>query len=487
MRDGATGNPPVLAIIGAGITGLSAAYYAYRTARERGLELRIKLIERGAQLGGKIHTLRKEGFVIEKGPDSFLSRKLPILELTRDIGFEDELVPLDPNHKKTYILHHGRFHRIPPGMVMGIPTEMAPFITTGLLSPAGKARAALDLVLSKRKETGDESLGHFLERRLGREVLQHIAEPLLGGIYAGDVYKLSLRATFPQFHAIEKKYRSLVLGMKASRGQSESGGTLPPLARESMFLSYRHGLSSLAARLEQELEGKVDILRETKVRSIRRSAAGSEIDLEEAGGMLRSISAGAVVVTLPAYAIPELFPDIPQTQELLRIPFVSVANIALAYDRAAVGHPLDGSGFVIPRTEAAFMTACTWTSSKWKHVAPEGKALIRCYVGRSGEEQWQSLSDDELVGRVREELARLMGIRSEPSFFEVTRLMHSMPQYPVGHLELINRVRDALNADAEGRKRVWLAGGSFEGVGLPDCIRQGRDAAKEAVQALTLR
>ncbi|WP_166238872.1 protoporphyrinogen oxidase [Paenibacillus turpanensis] len=469
-----------LVIVGGGITGLSAAFYAKQAAARSGAKIRIVLIEKAPRLGGKIHTLRRDGFVIEKGPDSFLSRKLPILELTRDLNFDSELVPLDPNNKKTYILHHGKLHRIPPGTMMGIPTEVGPFVLTGLLSLAGKLRAGLDLVLPRRNEDSDESLGHFLERRLGREVLQHVAEPLLGGIYAGDVYKLSLRATFPQFQQLEKKYRSLILGMKAGKTTSNEGTKLPELARQSAFLSYGRGLESLSDRLIEELQG-IELWTGTQVMRIDTDPSGGKKLEYKRGEERGELLADGVIVTLPAYAVPELFPSVPAVAELEQIPYVSVANVAIAFDRSQLKHPLDASGFVIPRTEGTFMTACTWTSSKWSHVAPKDKALIRCYVGRTGEEEWQQMDDQAIVQRVRGELKHLMGIDAEPLFYEVTRLMNSMPQYPVGHLDRLRKIRAALNPDGV---QIWLAGGAYEGVGLPDCIRQGRDAARDAVSRI---
>ena len=204
--------PKKVVVVGGGITGLSAAFYAQKFFREKNLPLELTVVEKSETLGGKIQTLRKDGFIIERGPDSFLSRKTPILDITKDLNMEDQLVALNPKAKKTYIIKKGKLHTMPQGLILGIPTEVAPFVTTGLISPLGKLRAGMDLLLKKREENTDESLGQFIERRLGKEVLDSIAEPLLAGIYAGDTRQLSLRATFPQFHGIEKKYRSMILG-----------------------------------------------------------------------------------------------------------------------------------------------------------------------------------------------------------------------------------------------------------------------------------
>ncbi|QGQ95379.1 protoporphyrinogen oxidase [Paenibacillus psychroresistens] len=468
--------PKNIVILGGGITGLSAAFYVQRFFREHNLPITITLIEQSAGLGGKISTLHKAGFVIEKGPDSFLARKLPMIELTQELGLEDQLVATNPQAKKTYILHQGQLHRMPAGLMLGIPTQFMPLIKTGLLSLKGKARAGLDLLIPKRKENMDESLGGFLERRLGREVVEHIAEPLLAGIYAGDTYKLSLQATFPQFQSAERNYGSLIKGMLANKKNAPKSAETIAVAKNSMFLSYRNGLSTIIDGLISALAGTSLITNQTAT-SVQAIDQGYEISL--ASG--QRIAADAVIVALPAFAAAKLLPQISQVKALSEIPYVSVANVILAFDHKDIGHELDGSGFLVPRREGRFITACTWTSAKWKHTAPNEKVLLRCYVGRSGDEGWIALSDDEIVKRVRNDLQQILGIVEEPAFYEVTRLLNSMPQYPVGHLQTIKAARNQLNAVMP---HVFLAGAAYQGVGLPDCIRQGKEAAQQVVNSL---
>jgi protoporphyrinogen/coproporphyrinogen III oxidase len=468
-----------IVIVGGGITGLSTAFYVNKFLRETGQEAEVQLLEKSSRLGGKIETLHRDGFVIEKGPDSFLARKLPIVDLSRELGLEDQLTGTNPNAKKTYVLHQGKLHRMPQGLVLGIPTEWSPFLKSGLISPAGKARAAMDLLLPKRTDSSDESLGRFIERRLGREVLENIAEPLLAGIYAGDTFKLSLAATFPQFRAVEQKKRSLILGMIANRKEGQALPGLPPAAMNSVFLTYKNGLSTLVERLKEEL---ADItVTGQGVQALRRRTngrAGYVLELDGEGGI---IEADSVVLTLPAPAAGRLLSQLPESAHLANINYVSVANVIMAFEETDIPRPLDGTGFVIPRKEGTTITACTWTSSKWLHSAPPGKVLLRCYVGRSGEEQWANWSDEELLSKVTADLRQLHGIEAAPLFSEITRLPYSMPQYPVGHLDALRRFRDRMAADMPG---VYAAGAAFEGVGLPDCIRQGRDAAKQAVAHL---
>lgn len=466
-------------VVGGGISGLSAAFYLKSALANRHVEADIHIVEKSDLFGGKIRTLHRDGFVIEQGPDSFLARKLPMIELTRDLGLEDELTGTNPKANKTYIVHKGKLHRMPPGLSLGVPTEMKPFFKTGLISPLGKARAAMDLFLPVRKEEGDEAVGQFFERRLGKEVLRHIAEPILAGIYAGDTYNLSLEATFPQFHQLERKYGSLIKGMAASKQNppivSPLTELIPAQARSSVFLTYRQGLVTVLGGLRNALQDTTDI--KAEVVGLERENDKYELLLDEG----EKLEADAVILAMPARAMAPLLNHLEEARWLGDMEYVSVANVVLAYDKDALSHPLDGSGFVIPRTEGRFITACTWTSSKWLHTAPKGKALIRCYVGRAGDQEWMQLSDEEIISRVRHDMSELMGIRETPLFVELTRLNHSMPQYTVGHMDRIRQLRDRLSTAMPG---TFVAGAAFEGVGIPDCVRQAKEAAHAAASYL---
>jgi oxygen-dependent protoporphyrinogen oxidase len=468
---------PNVMIIGGGITGLTAAYYLQKQLKQDGWNARISVVEQSNSFGGKIRTLERDGFIIEKGPDSFLARKRPVIDLTRELGLEHELRGQNPKAKKTYILHHGKLHRMPPGLVLGIPTKWTPFMKTGLISPLGKIRAAMDTLLPKREGKSDESLGHFLERRLGKEVLEHIAEPLLAGIYAGDTHALSLQATFPQFKEMEQNKRSLILGMMASKNKAAAENTdLPPAAQNSIFLTYKKGLQTLVNALVQAL-ADADLRTGESVKAIHRLENRIEVAFEDG----HSEIVDGVILTTPAYQAAKLLADLPASGKLKKINYVSVANVIMAFDLKDIPMTMDGSGFLIPRKEARTITACTWTSAKWLHTAPEGKVLLRCYVGRSGEEDWVNWEDQELVQRVRKDIAELMGIHAEPQFVEITRMPHSMPQYPVGHLDLVREFRSAL---AEAIPGVYITGAGFHGVGIPDCIRQGKEASQQLTRYL---
>ncbi len=465
-----------LLIVGGGISGLSAAYYAWKHSLNQNVKLEITLVEKSKTLGGKIQTLHRDGFIIERGPDSFLARKTPIIELTKELGLEGELTATNPAAKKTYILNKKRFHRIPPGLILGIPTKILPFIRTSLISPLGKARAALDIILPARKDQTDESLGSFLERRLGSEVLNNIAEPLLAGIYAGDTHTLSLQSTFPQFQQLENKYRSLIIGMVQSRKRTASTVQLPDPIKDSMFLTYKKGLKTLVDALIDRLES-VELITEINVEAISKS--GSEYEVTFSNGV--AWKGEAIILAIPSYQAGKLLNKLSSSETLDQLPYVSVANIIMAYEASEIVHPLDGTGFVVPKTEGRFITACTWTSSKWLHTSPSDKILLRCYMGRSGQEDWIHLSDEEIENKVRLEIKEIMGIEAKPLFVEVTRWRNSMPQYAVGHLERIRNVRNHVSRDYPG---IRLTGSSYEGVGLPDCIQQGKEASKQTLEYL---
>lgn len=464
-----------IVIIGGGISGLSSAFYVRQEAKRRGMELQVTIVDGAPKLGGKIHTLERDGFVIEKGPDSFLSRKLPIIDLAKELGLEGELTATNPAAKKTYIMHRRKLHPMPPGMMLGIPTEIGPFVKSGLISWRGKLRALMDLFIPPSKSTEDETLGGFMERRVGKEVMRRIAEPLLAGIYAGDLKKLSLRATFPQFLESERKHGSLIKGMlhnrkAAAAAAAKTGG--------STFLTFRSGLSTLVRALDEALP---DVERRlgVKVTAIHRLEDG-EYEVELADG--ERLEADRIIVTAPAFAAAELLKPLADCEELRAIRYVSVANVVLAYDKKQFGLAFDGTGFVVPRSEGLHITACTWTSTKWLHTSPSDKVLLRCYVGHSEDQESVKLPDKELIAAVRADIRSVLGVTAEPLFTEITRLNRSMPQYPLGHVERMRELRGRLREQLPG---VWVTGAAFDGVGLPDCIRQGKEAAAIVIDELS--
>lgn len=457
-------------ILGGGITGLTATFYLQKEADEKKLPIEVTLIEATHRLGGKMQTIVKDGFVIEKGPDSFLARKKSASRLAKMIGIEDTLVSNTAG--KSYILVHGRLHPMPSGAVMGIPTKLTPFITTGLFSFPGKMRAAADFVLPRSKVQQDESLGQFFRRRLGNEVVENLIEPLISGIYASDIDQMSLMATFPNFYQIEQKYRSLILGIKKgmpmNKKPKSNGGD-----KKGIFLTPRGGLQSFIDALEKKI-GPDSILKGYRVQKVEKTEAGYNIILNNQ----KVLTADAVISALPHRVLPSVFSDYPFFDKFKDVPSTSVATVALAFPKEAIKKDINGTGFVVSRNSDFSITACTWIHKKWPHACPEGKVLLRCFVGRPGDEAIVDLSDDQIIKSVLEDVNKTMNITMEPEFSIVSRWKNAMPQYTVGHLERLSTVLSQADQKLPG---IFFAGSSFHGLGIPDCIDQGEEAVKKVI------
>lgn len=458
-------------VIGGGITGLTTAYYLQKTIQKEQLSCDVLLVEASHKLGGKFQTVYKDGFTIERGPDSFLERKMSAQELAVEVGLKEELV--NNTAGRAFVLANEKLHPMPKGAVMGIPTKIGPFITTDLFTIQGKMRAAADLVMPRSNVSGDQSLGRFFRRRLGDEVVENLVEPLLSGIYAGDIDRLSLMSTFPQFYHAEQKYRSLILGMKNTMPSA------PPKTvsekNQGIFLTLKGGLESLVKAIEEKLETD-SILKGTRVVSITENESqGYKLELNNGN----CLEADSVVIALPHFALADLFPDNSVIQELKGMPATSVATVAMAFNAEDVDDHLDGTGFVVSRNSDYTITACTWTHKKWPHTTPEGKVLLRCYVGRAGEETVVDLSDEEIEKIVLADLKRTMNLTAKPNFSIVSRWKQSMPQYTVGHKERIDKIKSNFKENMPG---VFIAGSSYEGLGIPDCIDQGKAAVEEVLQ-----
>lgn len=463
-----------IAIIGGGMTGLTAALYLQKEIEKETIDAEYVLYEADNRLGGRIQTDYTDGFVIEQGPDSFLARKTSMSELANDIGLGEDLVD---NHSGSFILHQHRLYPMPEGAVMGIPTQWLPFIKTGLFSPIGKARAAFDLVLPRTtKGEEDQSLGHFFRKRLGNEVVDHLIEPLLSGIYAGNIDRLSLQATFPQFQQMESKYRSLIFGMKTSmakKGSASPASKGKKAKSKGMFLTYRGGLQSMVDRLEEKLISE----------QVKKDHALVKIEKEDERYRLvfqngTEDLVDRVLLTTPHQQAYSLFKEHDFVAPLGNIPSTSVATIALAYPKEAIKQDIDGTGFVVSKKTNYTITACTWTHKKWVHSAPEGYALLRAYVGKSGDDAIVGESDEVILNKVKSDLDHIMKIEGEPLFYRIKRWKESMPQYEVDHLAKIESVRTGLSNQYPG---VKLVGASYNGIGLPDCIDQGKKAVAELV------
>lgn len=450
-----------IAIIGGGIAGLSAGFYVQKAADEKQLDAAPVIFEATDRLGGKFNTLRHDGFVIERGPDSFLKRKPAALGLARDLGLEPQLVANKTG--KSYILHKGQLHLIPPGSVMGVPGDFTSFLASDLLSDEGKARVFEELLLPPMEAFEDISVGEFFEKRLGRELVSRIIEPLLSGVYGGNLNRLSLEATLPQFKAIATQHGHL---LQAVHGKASG-------KRTSQFATLSGGLSTFTEKIVASLHGK--LMRNTAIDSIEQ--VGKTIRLHAAG---YTIDADALVFAAPLREAQDLLPELQTLRLAPRDADSGMTTLSLAYDQTAVQINQQGTGFVSSDRGAGHIAAATWTHLKWPHTAPQGKALLRVFYGHYPDWNPQTISDEALAQKAIHDLNAIDGlsVSSKPDFFVVTHMPDSMPQYGVGQKAWLKQL------EAERSRKypnIYFAGMAYDGVGIPDVIRQGKQAAQSAL------
>jgi oxygen-dependent protoporphyrinogen oxidase len=479
-----------IVIVGGGISGLAAAHRLFElqsqassaNASEHPLE--VILLEASERLGGTVRTQRREGFLLEGGPDSFISEKPAALELAKRLGLAGRIIGTNEQHRRSFVVRGGRLRPTPEGFQLLAPSRMLPFLTTDIFTWRGKARMALDLLLPRRKSANgdDESLAAFVRRRFGQEALERMAQPMVGGIYTADPESLSLRATMPRFLEMERQHRSLILSMWKAGRKSESDarhGRGASGARYSLFLSFDEGVQVLTDALAARLpEGAARL--NTKVESLKLDPPAHEGEpprwiLKTSGG--QTIIADALCLALPAYAAARLLRDVDDAlaDELDAIPYASTATVNLAYKRADIPHALEGFGFVVPFVERRATLACTFSSVKFANRAPEGHALLRAFVGGALQPEMFDLDEERMTEAVRRDLRDLLGIESPPLFAHVEKWPRSMAQYHLGHIERLSRIR----AHLQNLPTLALCGNAYEGAGLPDCIRSGETSAEE--------
>ena len=459
-----------VAVIGGGISGLTLAYELNKLKKSANPELDITVFEQGNSPGGTVETERRDGFILEKGPDSFITDKPYALELSRELGLENELLGTNAGNRRSFILRGTKLIPVPEGFYLITPTKLMPFALSGLFSPLGKLRMACEPFVPRRTETSDESIGSFIRRRFGREALERVGQPMLAGIYTGDPDILSLAATMPRFRDLEARYGSVLVGsMRASRARSAEAASGP---RYSLFMSYRNGMQTLTDRLAASLGGAA--LR-TGVGVVRVAR-----ELVEGGWSVR-LSDGsserfdALCLALPAWASAELMRETaPRLADSLGlIGYESVFTANFGFERAQISHPLDGFGFVVPRTEGRALIACTFADRKFSGRAPEGRVLLRAFAGGAFGREYLKLDDRALEQRLLADLREVLGISGEPLVTLGRRYTRAMVQYSVGHLETVA----AIEAEAAKLEGLTLAGSAYRGVGIPDCIRDAREKA----------
>lgn len=457
-------------IVGGGITGLAAAHALLTDPRSRALGVACTVVERDGRLGGKLHTVHLHGCLVETGPDSFLTAKPAAADLCHALGLGDRLIGTLPG-RAVFVASRGRLHPLPDGLAMGVPGRLLPILRTTLLSPAEKARLGLDLVLPRGRSGRDESVGALIRRRLGSAAVERLAGPLLAGIYAGDADALSARATFPQLLEWEATQRSLILAALAQRRNGPAG-------QGPLFQSLVGGMGELVQALTGALRGARLATGRAVSGLVPGDSATYTVVLEDG----TRLAADAVLLATPAFVAADLLaPLVPSAAaHLRRIPYASTASVTLGYRQNAVRRPLPGHGFVVAQSEPLQITACTCLSAKWPHRAPPDLIVLRCYLGAAGREAIVERDDAELVSAARTDLRAILALDAAPVFSHVARWPKAMPQYLPGHLERLDLIVSAIRV----LPRIALAGAGYRGVGIPDCIRQGADAARSLLAAL---
>jgi oxygen-dependent protoporphyrinogen oxidase len=471
-------------VIGGGISGLSTAYYLQEEAARSELDVEVILIEKEKRFGGCIVTEKMDGFIIEGGPDCFLSEKPWTIQLCEELGLGDRLLGTNEANRRVFILSRGKLHELPEGFMLMIPTSLTPFLKSTLISLPGKLRMAMDLFLPRKRSLEDESLAQFVKRRLGNEALEKIAEPLVAGIHAGTPETMSLSSTFPRFIQLEEEYRSLILGMLARRKMAADFAQKGSGRKRTMFMTLMDGMMELTETLRTRLDRR-SLLSDKKVIRINRIRDTAflnnptyEVNLESG----ETLGADCVVLATPTYITAELLQGLAETlsEVFLSIPYVSTATISLAYRQAEIHHPLDGFGFVIPRAEKRKIMASTWTSVKFSHRSPSDSVLLRAFVGGAQKESLVGLDDGVIIDIVRKELMDIMGITAHPTITWIYRWDKAMPQYTLGHAQRLSHLEKELLR----YPGLYLTGCAYRGIGISDCIHDGKLTAERVLKFL---
>ncbi len=464
-----------VAIIGGGISGLAAAHRMGELAPQ----VEVALFERRDRLGGVLETVHEDGYQVETSADNFITTVPWGVDLCKRLGLADDLVQTNPAFRRTFVVRRGRLHKLPDGFLMMAPTRMWPLAVTPILSPLGKLRAGLEYVIPPRRGDDDESMAAFVRRRLGREAFERLVEPLVSAVYAADMEKLSVLATLPRFRDMEREHGSLIRAMRRQmrsrrKSASQSG------ARYSLFLTLERGLSSMVEAIRKRLpEGSVRL--GTVVERLERRDGGWIVT--PGGGAPETFD--AVIVATPAPAAAQLVEptDADLARRLASIQYEGTAIVSVAYPREQIAHRLDGMGVVVPSIEHSPILAISFSSQKYTHRAPDGKTLLRAFVGGARRPEMAEMDTDRLVPEVLGELGRMLGIRGEPVYRVTSHWPRTMPQYHVGHADRVAQIEAAVS----GLHGLELAGNAHHGVGIPNCIHSGEQAAERVVEAVAER
>jgi len=456
-------------IVGGGISGLAAAYRLVTDSAKQGVQVNVTLIDAAERAGGVIGTVHCDNLIMEEGPDCFISTKPEAVELSRELGIENEIIGTNETHRRSFILRGNRLIEVPKGFYLLAPDSFISLAKTPIFSAAGKARMACDVLIRRKNDDEDESLGSFVLRRLGREALDRLAQPMVAGIYTADPLKLSLKATFPQFLEWEREYGSIIRALW-KRKKEQAASSSASGARYSLFLSFKNGLQTLTNAVKASLpEGCIQT--GVTVQQIIREEEGWRLQTDKS-----SLSADVLCLALPAHIAGDLLSDVSPdlSTELSNIEYHGAITANMVFHRDDVDHPLNGMGFVVPSTERKNIIACSFSSVKFEGRAPGEIALLRAFIGGPDQQSLIGRDDAVVAGLVEKDLGDILGLQDKPIHTHISHWKNVMPQYHVGHLDLVERIESHL-AHLPG---LALAGNAFRGVGIPDCIRSANGAAE---------
>ncbi len=471
-------------VIGGGIAGLAAAVHLKAGAKAHGKAIDVQVLEKNGRIGGKILTEKHDDYLIEGGPDSFLPEKIWTVNLAKHLGLEPELLPSNDQFKGTFIFSGGRLHSLPEGVMLMVPTSFWPMAKSRLISWPGKLRMGMEVFVPKRKNQEDESLASFVTRRLGRECLEKIAEPLVAGIHTSNPDNMSVLATFPRFVQMEQKSGSLIHGMISSMKNrthamhnAPAPGAGASKTKMTFSMSFRNGMQTLS-RACAEFIGRDSIRLGAAVNAVEPKGTGYAVVLHNG----ETLEADHIMIASASYDAARMVKGFDQalSAQLDKIEWSSSATVSVAFRKEDVRAPLDGFGFIVPRVEGRRINASTYSSIKWLYRAPDGRVLIRVFVGGGHHEELvHDLDDAGMVNMVLEELDGILGLKADAQFSKVYRWFKGMPKYTVGHLDRIALLDRMLSL----HPGLHLIGCSYKGIGIGDCIHEAQIAAEKIVKA----
>ncbi len=469
-----------IVIVGGGLSGLVAAHRIHTQTAKSADPVDLVLLEAKDRVGGAIWTEHVDGFLLEGGADSFITNKPAALNLCKELGLGDQLIGPDATNRRSFVVRNGKLLPVPEGFVLMAPRKLGPIITTPILSFRGKLRMLMDLIRPRRNDDADESLASFVKRRLGREALERLVQPLVGGIYTADPNELSVKATLPQFVEMERKYGGLIRGAFAEMKKTKNADRTASGARYGLFASLIDGMETLPRALAASLPPGT-IRTNSPVRRVSRSDTGGWL-VEPLDGP--PIEATGVILATEAHAsarmVDALDPEL--ALHLRSIPYASSAIVIATYKRDQVSHPLDGFGVVVPTIENRRILAISFTSVKFPGRAPKDSVILRIFVGGATQPELFDLDNGAIEALACSEASQLLGITGPPIFTRVSRHPRAMPQYTLGHLDRVATIRTR----AALHPNLVLAGNAFDGVGIPDIVKSAQTVADDLLASLVV-